>query len=649
MWQWLWRLSRERLWRELILPGTLIIGLVCLVRLIGLLQTQEWMALDAFSRQCPVQEHPQRITLVTIDESDYEANGGFPISDQVMAQALAKLQAYQPRVVGLDIFRNLPTGAGQAELRQVMQSMPNLVAVEVTLNQEPTLNIDPPAWMPADQIGFADLVVDADGKLRRSVSAARDWEGTLKYSLAVQLVRRYLQAEDIPFRHGAGGGSDEEIRSTDPIRFGQVTLPRFRPNSGGYIRADANGNQMLMHFCMLQKPYATVSLSDLLAGRVEADQLRDRIVIIGTIATSIKDSFITSAVRQTLYSQRVSGPPTPTQLIYGVEIHAHAVKQILSSVLDRPCTLATWPDLGEYLWIIAWGLVGLSISVMLHSPWKSVISLAIATLCVMGIGYGFLNINWWIPVVPTALALVGAGLVTAFFDRDMRLELAQRRIAVERTYEAVHNGPLQHLAAILRSLGEHPLTADELRQQLQSLNVEMRNIFEHMRQDATARIDSLYLADSTVLDLRQPLPDLLYQVYEHTLNQSLPGFTSIRTYIPPNFECLTQSRFSPEQKRGLCLFLQAALLNIGKHAVGATRLDVICTEAPRHYQLQIIDNGQGLATGPVPIGEGTRQAIALAQHLKGRFERRANSPRGVICELVWPRRFGKSRLATTAS
>ncbi|MEO0536257.1 MAG: CHASE2 domain-containing protein [Cyanobacteria bacterium P01_A01_bin.123] len=630
------RSLKERLsdWRELILPGTLIIGLVCLVRLSGLLQTQEWMAWDAFSRQCPQQTQPPRIAIISVDEADYQATGGFPISDQVLAQTLTTLQQYQPRVIGLDIFRDLPVGAGQDRLHQVMQSMPNLVAVEVTLNQESSLNIAPPAGMPPDQVGFADLIGDGDGKLRRVILAARDWEGNLKYSLALQLARQYLQGEDISFSHGE--------RSTDLIRFGQFTLPRFRPNSGGYIRADANGNQMLMHFCMLQKPYEIMSLRDLLAEEVEADQLRNRIVIIGNIANSVKDSFITSAVHTTLYTQRISGPPTPTQLIYGVEIHAHATKQILSSVLDRPCMLVTWPELWEYLWIISWGLIGMTISVVLQSPWKSVVSLAIATLCLLGIGYGALNANWWIPVVPTALALCGAGLVTAFFDRDMRFELEQRRITVERTYAAVHNGPLQHLAAILRSLGEQEISPKQMRQQLQALNAEMRSIFEHMmRQGTTARGDILYLADNTVLDLQHPLADLLYQVYDHTLAQPLSGFASVQTYIPPNFECVNQSYFSPDQKRDLCLFLQEALLNIGKHAIGATRIDVICIAEPHYYRLQIVDNGQGFTIIPEPIGQGTRQAVALAQRLSGQFQRRLYPPQGILCELTWPksRRF----------
>lgn len=615
--------------RELILPGTLIIGLVCLVRLSGLLQTQEWTALDAFSRHCLLLARQQRVAIISIDHADYQATGSFPISEQVMIQALTILQQYQPRAVGLDLASVLSSESGPSTLASVLQAMPNVVAVADTPNPEPAQDTDLTMRLSSSQVGFAGLMVDADGKLRRVVLAARDSQGTLRYSLALQLAKQYLQAENVPFRY--------RQPAANPIRFGQVTIPRFRPNSGGYIRADADGDQVLLNFCMLQKPYQAFPLRDLLAENIAAEQLRDRVVLIGPVATRAENSYITSAVRSTLYSQRVSRHSLPTQLIYGVEVHAHAAQEIISSVLDRPCVLVTWPDWVEYLWIVGWGLLGIVISVRLKSPWKSVLSLAIATLGLMALGYGQLSANKWIPVIPTALALCGAGLVTAFFDRDIRFELAQRRITIERTYEAVHNGPLQRLAAILRGLGEPELASEQLRQQLQTFNAELRNIFEHMRQDTAARRDGLYLADDTVLDLQQPLADLLYQVYDHTLNQDLPGFSQVQTYIPPDFECLNRGRFSLEQKRGLCLFLQEALLNIGKHAIGTTRIDVTCPVGPRHYRLQVIDNGKGFTTRRIHNGQGTQQAKAIAHRLRGQFRRRPNSPQGIISELIWPK------------
>jgi two-component sensor histidine kinase len=159
-----------------------------------------------------------------------------------------------------------------------------------------------------------------------------------------------------------------------------------------------------------------------------------------------------------------------------------------------------------------------------------------------------------------------------------------------------------------------------------------------MRQEVLTNSDSFCLEGNLVLDLQTPIPDLLYQVYDQTLERQFPGFATIGTYIPPNFTPLEDCRLSPEQKRGLCLFLQEALCNVGKHAIGATRLDVICTKEAGWYSLRIIDNGVGIASSSnYTRGEqGTKQAQALARKLWGRFDLRLHSPQETICELTWP-------------
>lgn len=643
--------------KELIAPGTLIIGLVCLLRVSSLLQTQEWMALDTFSRYCSAQNHPARITLVTIDERDYQATG-FPISADVLAKTLTNLQMYNPRVIGLDIFRDLPQGEGQNMLRKVLATTPNVIAAEVALSDDDMMLVQAPEGAPAQQVGFADIVVDTDGKLRRLVLSAENEQGVKKDSLALLLAKQYLTAEN--------------------IELDTMKLPRFHPNSGGYIRADAGGKntarennsaQMLLNFCMLQQPYETIALRDVLSGDIESSKLQDRIVLIGKTATQAKDSFITSAVSQTLYSQQVSEWPYPTKIIYGVEIHSHATEQIIGTALGMNCALETWTEAGEYLWIVAWGLVGMTTSVLLRSPWKSVITLLAATLVLTLLSYYLLTESVWTPVIPSTLALCSAGLITAFFDREMRFELTQRRATIERTYEAVHSGPLQRLADISRSVKTHPLaTNEQLQQQLTELDNEMRNIFARMRQDTIAKRYRLYLDETTLIDLQAPLSDLLYRVYEHSIRQNLPGFENMQTYITPIFETFGETfkgkPFSIEIKRGLCLFLQEALLNVGNHAIGATRLDVVCLAESNIYRLQIIDNGVGLEARSVNR-QGTYQAMAIAKQLDGRFrrstsrfsadfsndfpdsrpgsystneeERRASKQLGTRCELTWPK------------
>ena len=93
------RWKRLALWRVGVLPGLTIIGLVFILRLSGLLQFQEWQALDIFLRLRPSEPVDERIVIVGIDEADL-AREGYPIPDRELAALLRTLQQYQPRAIG---------------------------------------------------------------------------------------------------------------------------------------------------------------------------------------------------------------------------------------------------------------------------------------------------------------------------------------------------------------------------------------------------------------------------------------------------------------------------------------------------------------------------------------------------------------------
>lgn len=621
-----------KLWREVALPGLSVVGLVMLARSMGLLQSQEWLLFDQLLRIRPAETVDTRVVIVGIDEDDINYAGGFPIPDSQLAKLLNILQTYKPRVIGLDIFKNQNRNPERAQLSSALRESPNLIGIEVVLNQSKTFNVKPPPEIPPVRVGFADLIVDPDGKLRRSLLASKTYTGELKYSLPLRLAQAYLHSERIGFHHGS--------RSYDPIQFGSLKLPRFLPNWGGYVGADANGNQVLLNFRSHQQPFHTLSLRDVLTRKVEPNWIRDRIVIIGMTAASVKDSFITSAVKGTLYTTALGVEESSNQYqwIYGVEVHAHATSQILSRVLDRRPLLRVWSDIGEYLWILGWGLLGIFLGLMLQSPWKTFSSLGIASFALIGICYIFLVMGWWIPLVPTLLALSGAGLTASFFDRDLRTLLEQRSLTLKRSFEAIHNGPLQSLAVMLRSLGEEEVSTEELRSQLQQLNQELRSIPDSLSQEMLSRDDSLCLEGNVVLDLQTPIAELLYQVYDLTLRRNFKGFATILSFIPPNFEPLEDSHLSTSKKRCLCLFLQEALCNVGKHAKGATCLDVICTRESLWYCLKIIDNGAEIISESNYTGGrgGTNQAHEIARQLRGKFRRFPHFPQGTVCELTWP-------------
>lgn len=607
--------QQAKVWRVGLLPGLVVVACVLLARGTGSLQVLEWMAFDQLLKSRPLEAPDPQVVIVGIDERDIKTLGKYPIPNQNLADALNILQAAKPRAIGLDLFRDLTQTPDRAALAEVFRNSPNLIGIESVVGEQ---TVKPAPELPPERVGIADAVLDADGKLRRALLATQVDSGQIKYSMMLRLAALYLQPEGIPFKHGA--------RASAPIHFGSLALPRFEANTGSYVGARDGGNQILLDFRSHPSPFPVLHLRDVLSKQFQPDQVRDRVVLIGMTATSVNDNFLTSATQGTMLSNELNASDH-YQIIYGVEYQAHAVSQLINAALGKRPLLQTWPDSIEYAWIFLWGVLGIALGLILQSPWKTLLSLAVASLGLVALSYGLLLLSWWVPLVPALMTLVAAGLTTSFFDRDFRVLVEQRSLTLKRTYDAVHNGPLQTLAAILRNLDEEP-SLGQLRSQLQDLNLELRTVYESMHQALTP-------GESSTAD--QPIDELLYAVYDNTLKRNLPGFWTIKTFIPPDFTLLKNCSLDAEQKQGLCLFLEEALCNVGKHAVEATYLDVVCKLDNNHYSLQIVDNGAQYFAGlsRTRIGRGTDQATELARSLKGTFQRRMHSPQGMVCELTW--------------
>lgn len=323
-------------------------------------------------------------------------------------------------------------------------------------------------------------------------------------------------------------------------------------------------------------------------------------------------------------------------LIYGVEIQAHAVSQIVSAVLDQRPLLRGWSDGWEYLWILGWGILGISLGWFTQSPLRNLLGVGVASIGLVGLGYILLALGWWIPVAPAMLVLILNGVaLSAFYqyDRALRSRINDRQLIIERTFDTIHNGPLQTLAKVLRGVRQHDLPPNQLLSELEYLNHELRAVYESIQRETLTQGDKLYLGDGLEVDLQAPIHEILYQVYSNTLERNFPYFKTLKVKIR-TFEPIDHRRLSIEQKRGLCRFLEEALCNVGKHAKGVTRLGVICTQKEGWYILSITDNGLGICSSSE--GRGTQQSRNLARQLRGRFQRLPLSPQGTLCELIWP-------------
>ena len=222
---------------------------------------------------------------------------------------------------------------------------------------------------------------------------------------------------------------------------------------------------------------------------------------------------------------------------------------------------------------------------------------------------------------------------------------AIRQQAMAQAFTQIHNGPLQTLALLLREVQREQIPPPDLFQRLNELNAEIRAVGrsltdeeypettpELINLEPVACEHILRLGEGTCIDLSRPLHNLLHEVYVLTLKRNLPYFQTIQVKVR-NFTPLMQLTLTLEIKRDLCLWLEEALCNVGKHARGVTRIVVTGTYQEGYYILKVQDNGSGLKLSQNQ--QGTKQGLALAQRLGGTFRRESLPKGGVICELSW--------------
>lgn len=376
-----------------------------MLQLTGLLQALEWAALDQAFRLRPLEPVDKRILIVGIGEGDLQRLRQWPITDANMAQLLQKLSASHPRAIGLDIYRDLPVEPGHSELVKTFRALPNLIGIEGIEDAQSSGVPPPPVLQQQDQVGFNNVVVDSDGKVRRSLL----YLGMQK-SFALQLALIYLQREGIPPRPAT--------TNPDYLQLGQGIFRLFESNDGAYVQAAHNGYQILSNFRGGAGYFDTVSLSDVLNDRVSPNLIRDRIVLIGSTAVSLKDTF---------YTPYSGGVLTPPQEVFGVELQANFVSEILSAAIDGRHLINIWADPVEWLWILGWSWLGAILSWKVRSPRWSSLSILFAGGGLTGICYLAFLAGWWIPFVAPLLGLGGAAIMIVAHIAQLEEELKRSK------------------------------------------------------------------------------------------------------------------------------------------------------------------------------------------------------------------------------
>jgi len=297
---------------------------------------------------------PDDILVVAIDNRSLRAIGRWPWSRAVHTQALEQLARARPRTVGYDVLFVEPT-ADDARLAAAVRLSPTYLPVVLDVpgsNGAPYDIALPAGRLAGAAAGLAQVNLHFDGdKVIRKIYLEEGGDGRSWIQLGALMAGLRPQGDATRKRRG--------LWQSRP-----VLIPYGGP--AGHLR--------------------TISFVDLLEGRVPAELIAGRHVLIGATAEGLGDSF-----------------PTPTSgttsQMAGVEIQAHLLDALLRGKVIVPAsgamTLAA--ALGS-LWLLLAGFLRLS------PKGNARLALAIGAGWIIG-SFGLLAFaRYWLP--PSA-ALIG--------------------------------------------------------------------------------------------------------------------------------------------------------------------------------------------------------------------------------------------------
>lgn len=363
----------------------LVLGL----RALGVLQMWELRAFDQLMRSRPDESPDPRLLIVEATLEDVNQYG-YPLPDEALAQLVQKLDTYQPRVISLAFFRDQAEG----ELLRQLQTNDRLVGM--CSSKEPDdpnqAGIKPPPEVPPSRIGFSEVIVDPDQTLRRHLMFMIPYPDDpcpIDSGFSIQVAQQYLAGEGIVLKQD----------SESEFYLGSTRFQDLSVNSGPYLPKNMGGFQMVLNY---RKTVAqTVQMSEILQDEVNPNLIKDRVVLIG-----ITDP---TTAASTHFSTPYSAEERPYKESAGIEIHAQMVSQILSAVLDGRPFISMWSAWGDGFWIWGWSVVGGILGWRFRNTQVWGIATGVAIVLLSGACLALLIIGFWVPLIPSLLAIVMTG------------------------------------------------------------------------------------------------------------------------------------------------------------------------------------------------------------------------------------------------
>lgn len=358
--------------------------LVIVMRVMGIFEASELLFFNRMMREQQPDNQDSNLLLVQITQDDinhYKSDPkkyGIPqptasLSDKIIFQLLNSLIEKDPRVIGVDIYRDF--AANDPDLIKLFKDkektkslifvckFPYTTSLSLSL-QEKDKGYDPPPDIPIEQVGLSDLLDDRDGGvIRRQLltmgtkstpgtkdSKCRNKEKGEMESFSFKVAQKYL-ATDKKLKPYS------KLKREDFFKSGNIVLqPLNIDTQGGYNLKNFDGYQILLNYRSVEQdkivsPHhlaQTTNVQAVLDSKIEDNLVKDKIVLIGTPVESFDPAYPTP------FSSRGTEPK-----MRGLYLQAQMVSQLVSAVSDQKPRLLKVISIGyEVLFILIGSILG---------------------------------------------------------------------------------------------------------------------------------------------------------------------------------------------------------------------------------------------------------------------------------------------------
>lgn len=291
-------------------------------------------AQDALMRARGPLSPPPEVVIVAIDEASLTQFGRFPWGRSLLARALDQLATAQPKAVALTVLFSDATAPGDDEaLAAAIRRSGNVVLaaqlVETPLREAEWIRPLPLLAQAAAGVGHGNVLTDTDGVARALTLREADDEGDALWALAVEVLRVGDQVPVASVRDVPAG-----------VLIGARQIPVTYDAPAVPVQADdAEANLAFTRAGRLRLDYLgpagafvanTVSIADLIEGRVPVEKLRGKYVLLGATAAAMGDRVASPFGRYTSADGQQH-----SALVPGVEVLANALTTILRTRFYR--------------------------------------------------------------------------------------------------------------------------------------------------------------------------------------------------------------------------------------------------------------------------------------------------------------------------